>query len=119
MNAQLIAIVLLVFSLSAGCAAHRSATLDAAREANAEDRLADAARLWRQALLDCTQSTCRAVKRAVYENQTTLEYAGDEAFEAGRYRDAADTYGVVLAVFPQRGDVAKKLAATRRHLRKA
>ena len=119
MNAQLLAIVVLVFSLAAGCAVHRSPTLRAADEANAEDRLSDAARLWQRALLECTQSTCRQVKRAVFENQTALEYAGDEAAEQGRWRDAADSYAVVIAVFPQRDDIARKLLAARRHLRKA
>lgn len=79
-------------------------------EANSDGRLGEAGTWWRKAveLTHPLERTAGDAWHAIQKNATALEYHGDVALAEQRYEEAIGTYGAVLLVDPNRGDIIQK-----------
>jgi tetratricopeptide (TPR) repeat protein len=79
-------------------------------QANSAGRLGEAGTWWRKAveLTHPLERTSGNAWAAIQKNATALEYHGDVAFGEQRYEEAIGTWGAVLLVDPDRGDIIQK-----------
>ena len=81
-------------------------------DANKAGRLGEASGWWKKALDLCDPVVAPKEKsdafRRIDSNEAALEYYGDVAAAQQRWEDAADVYGAILEVHPERTDLAQK-----------